>query len=188
MPLRGAAASVEEILGRRMGRLGARPQEQAAGSGDGEYASFSESDFDAVDHNANEDRYVTFAEHVVDPQVAYVYGYSDVDKDPANQGKIYIDLDEDTGTGSLNGKFRLWSDNARQNDPEGHGTWDTRELDADISDRSTWVQLPERAMAAVAQDSRLELQIKVDDDTDDPEVDVSGSDIIISMTEFEQPN
>lgn len=186
MPLRGAAADLEGILRRRAGTLGQRDQAEPQGSGDGSYHAFNVTEeFDDIGlDNLSTDRFVNVLEYVVDPQVAYSWGYGDVNK-PDFVGRIYADIRDDADE-PITGKLRLWSDNARQNDPEGHGSWEVAELRQTLDRRDSWVKLQEVDMAAVGQDSRLQIQFKTYSDTP-PDIDPTNSTVYVSATEFEQP-
>ena len=186
--LRGAASDLEGIARRRMGSVGSRTQEQARGSGDGEFHTFRVFDeFEDVGlSDLEEGRWVVTNELTVDPQVGYVWGYAE--PNTPNQGRIYGDIRDSDGDGDnpVPVKVQLYSDNARQNAPEGHGSWDGDELNQTKSRRDSWVPLPERDMPMIREDSRLKVRMMALEENPNS-IDEGNSTLIVNATEFENP-
>lgn len=187
MVFRGAVRDLQDVAQQRMNQLGGRPAEQARGSENGEFHTFRVTDeFTEVDTDALvEGRWVVAYELSIDPQVGYVWGFGDAGH--PNQGRVYADIRDDTvDENPIAVKIQLYSDNARQKDPEAHGAWDGEELNQTKARRDSWVPLPERDMPIIDEDSRLQIRMKALEDAPG-NVGSAASDLIVNATEFEQP-
>jgi hypothetical protein len=183
----GLAGTLENVVQNRMGAVGSRQPEQAAGSEAGEVAWFDADDFTDTGQTLADGSEIRVFEFTVPAQTGYVWGFGEPAPGRAgNQGRIYFDGQDSAGN-DLSGKLRLRSENAVGKNTGDHGKFTTARLDAPNRARpSEWQALPERSMPVVAEDSRLYVTLEVGSTSDGNTLDVSNSTFDVALTQFQE--
>lgn len=170
----------------RISGMGGRNEEQATGSEPGEIDWFEVSTFTATGNNLVQNEEVRVFEYTVPAQTGYVWGFGEPQPGKSdNQGAIYAD-GQDSGTNDLSGWWRLRSENAVGKDVDDHGRFSTGRLSAPgASDPDNWLNLPERNMPVVAEDSKVYVTFEADNTSNaGNSVDTANTQFTTALTQF----
>jgi len=112
------------------------------------------------DQTVTNAQYNTIGYKNIGAQQAGTLGWGNLQNDPANQGKVFIDIENTSGT-DIDGWIRVQLANASETRVETLFEMRTERLSENPTDDTKWIHVPEYALK-VTEDSKILLQFKPD--------------------------